>query len=77
MDPSGPRGCSNIGTAYRVIKNLEGKFRSYIDDLVDTDRTRNLLTTLKGEFSKKDEQIKMLENYRYPEKPGHKTQGRY
>jgi hypothetical protein len=33
-----------------------------MDDLIDTDRTRNMLTRLKGECSEKDKQIKMLKS---------------
>jgi chromosome segregation ATPase len=33
-----------------------------MDDLMDTDETRNMLTKLKGECGEKDDQIKMLEN---------------
>ena len=52
----------NMGTTHRAIKDLEEKFRSHMDDLMDTDETRNMLTRLKGECSEKDEQIKMLKS---------------
>lgn len=52
----------NMGTTHRAIKDLEDKFRSHVDDLMDTDETRNMLTRLKGECREKDDQIKMLEN---------------
>jgi chromosome segregation ATPase len=52
----------NIGATHRAIKDLEDRFRSHLDDLTDTDETRNTLTKLKGECSKKDEQLTMLEN---------------
>lgn len=52
----------NIGTTKHAFKVLEDRFISHMDDLTDTDETRNMLTTLKGECSRKDEKIKMLEN---------------
>lgn len=33
-----------------------------MDDLIDTDETRNMLNRLRGECSEKDEQIKMLKS---------------
>lgn len=50
----------NMEATHRAIKDLENKFRSHMDDLMDTDQTRNMVTRLKGECSDKDEQIKTL-----------------
>jgi hypothetical protein len=52
----------NIGATHRAIKDLEDRFRSHMDDLMDTDETRHTLSRLKGECSEKEEQITMLEN---------------
>lgn len=52
----------NMGATNRAIKELEERFKSHMDDLMDTDETRNILTRLKGESSEKDEQIKMLKS---------------
>jgi predicted nucleic acid-binding Zn-ribbon protein len=50
-----------MGATHHTINDLEEKFKSHMDDLVDMDETRNMLTRLEGECNEKDEQIKMLE----------------
>ena len=60
MDRAVREVAQNTGTTHRAVKDLEEKFRSHMDDLMDTDETRNMLTRLKGECSEKDEQIKMM-----------------
>lgn len=52
----------SMGVTHRAINDLEDRFKSYMDDLLDVDETKNTLIELKGECSEKDNQIKVLES---------------
>jgi chromosome segregation ATPase len=56
------KAVQSMGATHRAIHSLEEEFKSHMDDLINMDETRNMLSRLKGECSEKDDRIKQLES---------------